>query len=85
MIALAQGARRTNISSDNLYGHRFGSREGILFDLQAVVLDGPEYCGTARMSIADGRLCVLYFLAAVPCYFDKYIASAQAVIGGAVL
>ena len=82
-IELAQGANLTEVNISNARPHRFGSSSGELFDLAATVLDGPEYRGLAGTFVARERLYVLYFLGAVPYYYEEGVASAEAVIRSA--
>jgi len=82
-IQHAQASNRTTVTTTNMRAHRFGHADGILFDMHALVLDGPEYRGAAGAFVVAGKLNVIYFLAAVPYYFDSAAGSAQAIIEGA--
>lgn len=84
-IELAQQTNRAEVETGSLRSHQFGTNAGFLFDLRAAVLDGPEYRGTVGAFVADDRLYLLYFIGAVPHYFEKHIASAEAVIRSAIL
>ena len=84
-IELAQGANLTEVTAGNSRMHRFGSRDGIVFDLRAVVHDGPEYRGTGGAFVDEGRFYLLFFLGAMPHYYEQFAASAQATIESASL
>jgi len=79
------GEGQSVVSTENLRPNRFGERAGILFDLTATVSDGPQYRGTVGAFIADDKLYLIYFVAAVPFYYDKHIADAEAIIRSATL
>ncbi|MDH3441158.1 MAG: hypothetical protein OEM63_10420 [Gammaproteobacteria bacterium] len=84
-IELAQGANQTEVTADNSRAHQFGRRDGILFDLRAVVHDGPEYRGTGGAFVDGDRFYLLYFLGAVPYYYEQFAAPALATIESASL
>ena len=84
-IELAQGANLTEVTAGNSRMHRFGRRDGIVFDLRAVVHDGPEYRGTGGAFVDEGRLYLVYFLGAVPYYHEQLAAMALATIESARL
>ena len=84
-IQQAQGTNRTTVKTGGIRPHRFGRAEGMVFDIDADVLDGPAYRGVAGAFVAGGKLYLLYFLAAVPYYFDQQIAAAESVIESASL
>ena len=84
-LELAQGPNPAVVNTDNLRPYRFGNESGVLFDFGVIVHDGPEYAGTAGAFVANERLYLLYFVAAVPYYFDKHIGAAEAVIRSARL
>ncbi|MGI9260962.1 MAG: hypothetical protein ACR2QR_02945, partial [Woeseiaceae bacterium] len=84
-IELAQGSNPTEVNAGNSRAHRFGTAEGVLFDLDAVVHDGPEYRGTGGVFVDEGRLYLVYFLGATPHYFEQSVASATATIESASL
>ncbi len=73
------------VSTDGLRPHRFGERDGVMFDLTATVIDGPQYRGTVGAFIAEDNLYLIYFIGAVPYYYDKHIAEADAIIRSATL
>lgn len=70
-------------STENLRPQRFGDHRGVLFDLSATVTESPEYKGLVGAFIADENLYVMYFLGAMPHYYDKHIAAAEAIIKSA--
>jgi len=84
-IELAQGTNRTEVSANNARAHRFGNRDGVLFDLDAVVHDGPEYRGKAGAFVDDGYFYLVYFLGAVPFYYEQLAATAATTIESARL
>ena len=73
------------VSSDGLRPHRFGDNVGSLFEIDAIVSDSPRYRGLVGAFVANDELYALYFLAAVPYYFDKHLDVAQRTIQSAVL
>jgi hypothetical protein len=79
------GEGRAVVNTENLRPHRFGDNRGVLFDLTATVTESPEYKGLVGAFIADEKLYVVYFLGATPHYYDKHIASAEAVIKSATI
>jgi len=79
------GEGQAVVNTANLRPQRFGADAGIMFDLSATVTESPEYRGMVGAFIADDRLYVLYFLGAVPYYYDKHIGAAEAVIKSASL
>jgi hypothetical protein len=84
-IEIASGEGLTDISSNNLRPQMFGDSPGYVFDLVAVVHDGPNYRGVAGVFVADDHLYLLYFLGAIPYYFEQHRGSAEAVIRSATL
>jgi hypothetical protein len=79
------GEGQAAVSTANLRPQSFGDDRGVLFDLSATVTDSPEYRGLVGAFIVDGKLNVLFFLGAVPYYYDKHAAAAEAVIKSASL
>jgi hypothetical protein len=73
------------VSTSNLRPHRYGDITGIRFDLEATVTESPPYRGTVGAFIAGDKLYLMYFLAAVPYYYDKHIKEAEAIIQSATL
>lgn len=79
------GEGQAVVNTENLRPHRFGDDRGVLFDLSATVTESPEYKGLVGAFIVDGKLYVLYFLAATPYYYGKHIAEAEAIIKSATI
>ena len=79
-IEVAQGANHTEVTTNEVRAQRFGNDDGILFDLHAVVHDGPDYHGMAGAFVSDGHLNIVYFLGASPYYYESLSASAEAMI-----
>jgi hypothetical protein len=79
------GEGQVVVSTENLRPHRFGDNRGVLFDLTATVTESPEYKGLVGAFIVDDQLYVLYFLGAMPYYYDRHIAEAEAVIKSATI
>ena len=73
------------VSTANLRPHRYGEISGVRFDLDVTVTDGPPYKGTVGAFIANESLYLMYFLGAVPYYYDKHIDEAAAIIASARL
>jgi hypothetical protein len=79
------GEGGTEIESDNLRPHRFGTDMGILFDLRLSLSDGPRYRGTVGAFIANQHLYMVLFIGAEPYYFEKDREAAERIIRGARL
>lgn len=79
------GEGRAVVNTENLRPHRYGDIAGIMFDMDVTVTDSPPYKGTVGAFIATDRLYLIYFLGAVPHYYDKHLAEASAIIGSATL
>jgi len=73
------------VTTKNLRPQRFGDKRGVMFDVDATVSDNPDYQGTAGAFIANEKLYMLFFLGAVPHYFDKHVDAAVSVIQSAML
>jgi hypothetical protein len=73
------------VTTSNLRPHRFGEQRGILFDVEAVVTESPQYRGLAGAFVADEKLYFIYYLGAVPYYHDRYRDQAEATIMSARL
>ena len=67
-------------STANLRPYRFGDHAGVMFDIDATVTDSPKYRGIVGAFIADDKLYLMYFLGAVPHYYEKNVAEAEAII-----
>jgi hypothetical protein len=73
------------VTTKNLRPQRFGENRGVMFDVDATVSDSPKYRGTAGAFVANDKLYMMFFLGAVPHYFDKHAATATSVIQSAML
>ena len=82
-IEVAQGGNHTVVTTRQVRRQRFGADDGILFDLHAVVHDGPDYLGLAGAFVADGKLNIVYFLGASPHFYESQADSAEAIIASA--
>jgi hypothetical protein len=79
------GEGQAVVNTSNLRPHRFGENRGVMFDLSATVTDSPEYRGVVGAFVVNDSLNVLYYLGAVPYYYEKHLAEATAVIASATL
>lgn len=79
------GEGQAVVNTENLRPHRFGDNRGVLFDLSATVTESPEYKGLVGAFIADDKLYVVYFLGAMPHYYGKHVAEAEAIIKSATI
>jgi hypothetical protein len=77
------GEGESTVSGKNLRPQRFGEHNGVLFDIDAAVADGPDYKGLVGTFIANNKLYLMIYIAADPHYFDRYLADATALIKGA--
>lgn len=73
------------VSTSGLRPHRFGEQPGFMFDIIATITDAPTQNGVVGGFIADDRLYMVVYLAAVPYYFEKHKDAAMAVIESARL
>ena len=73
------------VTTANLRPHRFGENSGIMFDIEATVTETPKYKGIAGAFVADEKLYFMYFLGAIPYYYEKYREQAEATIKSATL
>ncbi len=71
------------VQTSNLRPHRFGDHNGLLFDMDIAVSDGPNYRGTTGALIVAKKLYLIFFLGAEPYYYEKHIDEALAIIKGA--
>lgn len=79
------GEGQAVVSTANLRPYRFGDHAGVMFDIDATVTDSPKYRGIVGAFIADDKLYLMYFLGAVPHYYEKNVAEAEAIIKSALL
>lgn len=68
------------IDASNLRPHRFGSVEGLRFDLDLTNAGGLIYRGTAAVAERDGRLTVLVWLAPREYYYGRDAAAVSAML-----
>jgi hypothetical protein len=61
------------------------TRNGVLFDFEATVVDGPKYKGVVGMIKTGDELYVMMYPGADPHYFDKTLPDAMAQIQSARL
>ncbi len=73
------------VSTTNLRPHRYGDIAGVRFDLDVTVTESPPYRGTVGAFVAGDSLYLMYFLGAMPHYYDKHIDEAAAIIASATL
>ena len=71
------------VQTSNLRPHRFGEHNGLLFDINVAVSDGPNYRGITGALVVDKRLYLIFFLGAEPYYYKKHIDEALVIIKGA--
>ena len=71
------------VQTSNLRPHRFGEHNGLLFDMNVAVSDGPNYRGITGAVIEDKKLYLIFFLGAEPYYYEKHIDEALVIIKGA--
>jgi hypothetical protein len=73
------------VTSSGLRPQNFGAQKGFAFDLALSASNGPDYRGLAGGFVADGKLQLAVYLAAVPYYFELHKDSAARVIASARL
>lgn len=71
------------VQTSNLRPHRFGEHNGLLFDMNVAVSDGPNYRGITGALVVDKKLYLIFFLGAEPYYYRKHIDEALVIIKGA--
>lgn len=74
------GEGEVAVSTMNLRPHRFGDNQGFMFDLNAILSDGPEYRGTVGAFVANEMLYFILYIAAEPYYFGKHLEEATTII-----
>lgn len=70
------------VETANLRPHKFGDNNGILFDMNVIVSDGPNYRGIVGALVVKEQLYVIFFLGAEPYYFEKHMDEAMVIIKG---
>lgn len=73
------------VSTENLRPWRFADQRGVLFDINVAVTESPDYRGTVGAFVAGQKLYMIMYVAAVPHYYEKHKADAEAVIQSAIL
>ncbi len=84
-IVKLYGEGQSAVSTSGLRPQGFGSDGGFMFDIEAAVTESPDYRGLVGAFIIDDTLYLIMFLAADPHYYDKHLASADAIIKSATL
>ena len=84
-IVKLMGEGNVSVSTSNLRPNRYGEYNGVLMDIDAALSDGPDYRGLAGAFVADDLLFIMIYVAAIPYYYDKHIAKAEAVIQNAII
>jgi hypothetical protein len=84
-IVKLYGEGQSAVSTSGLRPQGFGSDGGFMFDIEAAVTESPDYRGLVGAFIVDDTLYLIMFLAADPHYYDKHLASADAIIKSATL
>lgn len=84
-IVKLYGEGQSAVSTSGLRPQGFGSDGGFMFDIIAAVTESPDYRGLVGAFIVDDTLYLIMFLAADPHYYDKHVASADAIIKSATL
>jgi hypothetical protein len=70
------------VDTSNLRPHRFGTVEGVRFDLRMTNPDGLIYQGTAAVAERDGTLNVLVWMAPKEHYFGRDVVAVNAMLDG---
>ncbi len=68
------------VETGNMGPHRFGDANGILFDLDIAISDGPNYKGTAGAFVSTERLHMAVFLGVEPFCYEKPLDEALVII-----
>lgn len=71
------------VETRNLRPNRFGDTNGVLFDIDIAVSDGPNYKGMAGAFVSAERLNVILFIGADPFYYERHVDEAMVIIKGA--
>jgi hypothetical protein len=79
------GESQAVVNTSNLRPYRFGDNPGVMFDLEATLTDSPKFNGIVGAFIDNDRLFLMYYLGAVPHYYDKHKAEAEAIIKSALI
>jgi hypothetical protein len=73
------------VTSSGLRPQTFGTTKGFAFDVAVKLANGPDYRGLVGGFVANGKLELVVYLAAVPYYFDLHRERAANVIASARL
>ena len=73
------------VNTENLRPWGFAEHRGVMFDIAVTVTESPDYRGMVGAFIVGDKLYMILFLAATPYYYDKHIASVEALIKGAAI
>ena len=79
------GEGNAAVSTEKLRPWGFAEHRGVMFDLAVTVTESPDYRGMVGAFIVEGKLYMIMFVAATPHYYDKHIASVEALIKGAAI
>jgi hypothetical protein len=71
------------VETRGLRPQSYGADNGIMFDLEVSLSDGPDYKGLTGALVVDGKLYLILYLAAEPYYYDKHVERATSVIKSA--
>jgi hypothetical protein len=77
-----RGQGWTNMSSDNLRPHKFGTVEGIRFDIVHTDANGLIYKATVAAVERDQKLTVLYWKAPQEHYYNRDVATVNKMLDG---
>jgi hypothetical protein len=79
------GEGNVTVSTANLRPQTFGADRGVMFDIDVKLTDSPDYKGTVGSFIADEKLYSIWYIAAIPHYYDKHRDQVEAIIKSAVV
>lgn len=79
------GEGNATASTSNLRPHRYGSNNGIMFNVSVLAEDSPEYKGTVGSFVANDHLYMIWYFGAHPYYYEKHQEQAEAIIQSARL
>jgi hypothetical protein len=71
------------VETGGLRPHRYGVNNGVMFDIEVTVSDGPAYRGVAGALIVSEKFFLAMFLGAEPYYYQKLLDEALEIIKGA--
>lgn len=72
----------SNVAADNLRPQRYGSVDGLRFDVTMTSPDGLRYAGTIAAAEKDGKLSLLLWKAPVEHYHGRDIAAVNKMLDG---